>query len=152
MTDEPTGVPGDPTGSDASEQEMREAIEEQLRQLRVEDVIIQSVATFMSLAGRRMGLAPGSEDERDLNQARLAIEGARALAGLVPEPDATPVREALSQLQMAFVQQAKAETGEAPPPGAPQEAAEGATETPSEADEEAARAEARSRIWTPPGT
>ncbi|MEA2348218.1 MAG: hypothetical protein QOG62_2005 [Thermoleophilaceae bacterium] len=149
MTDEPMGVPGDPTGSEASEEEMREAIEEQLRRLRVEDVIIQSVATFMSLAGRRLGLAPGSEGERDLNQARLAIEGARALAVLVPEPDAAAVKDALSQLQMAFVKLAKgdspaAEPGEAPPPEAAPE--------PAEADDEAARADARSRIWTPPGT
>jgi hypothetical protein len=149
VTDEPEGIAGDPTGQEASEEEVRAAIEEQLRKLRVEDVVLQSVATFMSLAGRRLGLAPGAEGERDLNQARLAIEGARALAGLIPEPDATPIREALSQIQMAFVREA----GHAAPApeGAPTGDPPAAREDQQGAQDEAERAKARSKIWTPPG-
>ena len=44
---------------------------------------------------------------RDLEQARLAIEGVRALLPLLEEQDAEqmrPVRDALSQLQMAYAQ------------------------------------------------
>jgi hypothetical protein len=158
MSDEPSGIPDDPTAGEASEEEIRAAIEEQLRKLRVEDVILQSVATLMSLAGRRLGLAPGAEDERDLGQARLAIEGARALAGLVPEPDAAPIREALSQIQLAFAREAKG--AEAP---ASEEAGTAAEQSPSSSDtgqpgspgsaeEDAERAKARSKIWTPPGS
>ncbi len=155
MTDEPQGIPGDPIAGQASEEEIRAAIEEQLKQLRVEDVILQSVATLMSLAGRRLGLAPGAEGERDLDQARLAIEGARAMAVLIPEPDATPIREALSQIQLAFAREAG--------PGAGAEPAKAADSGPSQASDtpapeqgrpadEAERAKARSKIWTPPGT
>ena len=58
-------------------------------------------------AGAGPGLAPGTEDERDLEQLRLAIEGVRALLPLV-EPvlgaEAAQIRDALSQLQMAYAQ------------------------------------------------
>ena len=66
-----------------SEQELRAAyeaqLEEQMKHLRVEDVLVQTVITLINLGGRRAGLAPGTEDERDPEQLRLAVEGARAL-------------------------------------------------------------------------
>ena len=138
-----------------SEAEMRAALEEQMRRITVQDVLIQTVVTLINLGGRRLGLAgpPEEAGERDLQQARLAIEGARALVPLLPQEDLGPVRDALSQLQMAYVQLAQAaegpETagnegepeGEAPAPGASQ----------PPAAEDAERAKARSKIWTPPG-
>jgi hypothetical protein len=165
-----SGVPGDPTGSDPSEEELRAAIEEQLRKLRVEDVVLQSLATLMSLAGRRLGLAPGSEDERDLGQARLAIDAARALSGLVADADAAAIREALSQLQLAYARVAGEPDGAKKAEGAPegdegaagegtgtaeqgQTAAEPKRDDPGPgASSEAERARARAKIWTPPGT
>jgi hypothetical protein len=94
-----------------SDEELRAAyerqLEEQLRTLRVEDVIVQTIVTLVNLGGRRAGLAPGTEDERDPEQLRLSIEGARALLGLIePElgPNATAIKEALSQLQLAYAQ------------------------------------------------
>jgi hypothetical protein len=94
-----------------SEEEMRAAyeqqLEEQLRTLRVEDVIVQTIVTLVNLGGRRAGLAPGTEEERDPQQLRLAIEGARALLGLIESelgPDGAAIRDALSQLQLAYAQ------------------------------------------------
>ena len=94
-----------------SEEEMRAAyeqqLEEQLRSLRVEDVVVQTIVTLVNLGGRRAGLAPGTEDERDPQQLRLAIEGARALLGLIESdlgPDGAAIRDALSQLQLAYAQ------------------------------------------------
>jgi hypothetical protein len=93
-----------------TEEEMRayeQQLEQQLRTLRVEDVLVQTIVTLVNLGGRRAGLAPGTEDERDPEQLRLAIEGARALLGLIEGelgPDANAIREALSQLQMAYAQ------------------------------------------------
>jgi hypothetical protein len=94
-----------------SEEELRAAyeqqLEEQLRTLRVEDVVVQTIVTLVNLGGRRAGLAPGTEEERDPEQLRLAIEGARALLGLI-EPqlgeDGKAIRDALSQLQLAYTQ------------------------------------------------
>ena len=94
--------PGQP-----SEEELRAAYEAEIKKLRVEDVVIQTVVSLVNLGGRKAGLAPGTEDERDLEQLRLAIEASRALLPLVEEelgPDANQVRNALSQLQIAFAQ------------------------------------------------
>ena len=134
-----------------TEEELRAALEEQMRHIRVEDVILQTVATLVNLAARRLGLAtaPGEDptEERDIEQARLAIEAVRALVPLSPEEQMAPVRQALTQLQMAFARetQAAAEPGVPPTPGpAPPE-----PQGPSEEEQE--RAKARSKIWTPPG-
>ena len=134
-----------------TEEEMRAALEEQMRQIRVEDVILQTVATLVNLAGRRLGLA-GAPEERDLAQAKLAIDGARALQPMCPEDQMDPIRQALSQLQMAYAREAKA--GGAPPPepspGGP-EAGPRTAESGPAPNEEDERAKARSKIWTPPG-
>jgi len=83
--------------------------EQELKRVRVEDVVVQTIVSLINLAGRKAGLAPGTEDERDLAQVKLAIESVRALLPQVEEmlgPDAPKIREALSQLQMAYAQQA----------------------------------------------
>lgn len=154
MADErprPEGQAEEPpsAGAPPTEEELRAAMEEQLRRVRVEDVLLQSVATLVSLAGRRLGLAPGTESERDLVQARLAIEGTRALIGLLPESDAAAVREPLSQLQIAYAREARAAGAEQATAGG-----EDSTEAAGEAEgvvDEAERARARAKIWTPPG-
>jgi hypothetical protein len=152
-----------------SEEEMRAALEEQMRRITVQDVLVQTVVTLINLGGRRLGLAgpPEQAGEKDLEQARLAIEGARALVPLLPqEADLGPVRDALSQLQLAYAQLARGggasgqqakegEPGAEPSkPGAEpsQSASEPAREAASTAADEAERAKARSKIWTPPGS
>jgi hypothetical protein len=148
-----------------SEEEMRAALEEQMRRITVQDVLIQTVVTLINLGGRRLGLAgpPEQAGEPDIEQARLAIEGARALVPLLPQDaDLGPVRDALSQLQMAYAQLAQSggagggseqQAGEGEPGAEPPEpAAEAAQEPGSSAADEAERAKARSKIWTPPGS
>jgi hypothetical protein len=129
-----------------SEEELRAALEEQMRHVRVEDVLVQTAVTLINLGARRLGLT-GGEDDVDPDQARLAIEGARALMPLLPDAkELGPVRDALSQLQMAFVKAAG--------PGPQGQGEEGPAQTaPSEPDREAdERAKARAKLWTPPGT
>ena len=130
-----------------SEEELRAALEEQMRRITVPDVLIQTVVTLINLGGRRLGLAgpPEQAGDKDVEQARLAIEGARALLPLLPqEEDLGPVRDALSRLQMAYVREAE---------GAPAQAApEPSGEPKPDAAEDAERAKARSKIWTPPGS
>jgi hypothetical protein len=135
-----------------SEEELRAALEEQMRRITVQDVLIQTTVTLINLGGRRLGLAgpPEQAGEKDLEQARLAIEGARALVPLLPqEAELGPVRDALSQLQMAYVQESQGAGDSAQ--GAEEQAP--APETPPKPDaDEAERAKARSKIWTPPGS
>jgi hypothetical protein len=120
-----------------TEDELRET----LKKIRVEDVILQTAATLIDLAARRMGLAE-EDGPKQLDQAKLAIDGIRALQPLMTEEQQAAVREPLSQLQMAYAREAKgASPGQEQPPA----------EKPK-GDDEAARAQARSKIWTPPGT
>jgi hypothetical protein len=137
-----------------SEEELRAALEEQMRRITVQDVLIQTVVTLINLGGRRLGLAgpPEQAGEKDLEQARLAIEGARSLVPLLPqEAELGPVRDALSQLQMAYVKEA--EDGGQRPEGSGQRA-EAEPQAPKQepSAEDVERAKARSKIWTPPGT
>src|SRR3954453_21828048 len=102
-----------------SEEELRAHFEEQLKHLRVQDVLLESVVSMVNLAARRAGLASGTDDEQDLDQVRVAIEALRALIPLleVVAPQQAPaLRDALSQLQMAYVRAG----GEAPAEGGPQ--------------------------------
>ena len=138
--------------SEPNEEQIR-AFEEQLKQLRVEDVLVQTLVTFVNLGARRLGLT-GEPESRDLDQAKLAIEGARALMPLVPGDELGPIRDALSQLQMAFARETQGvpeppADAPAPPPSEPAPAEQ---QPGPSADDEAERAKARSKIWTPPGT
>jgi hypothetical protein len=131
-----------------TEQELRAAYEAELKRLKVEDVLVQTVVSLLNLGGRKAGLAPGTEDERDPEQLRLAIEGARALLPLV-EPvlgsDAGQVRDILSQLQIAYAGQSGAT-----PPQEPQATEPPAQEgpVPPKADEPGP-AQKSGRLWVP---
>jgi len=57
-----------------NEDELREA----LKKIRVEDVLLQTVATLIDVAARRMGLAE-EDGPKQLDQAKLAIDAIRAL-------------------------------------------------------------------------
>jgi hypothetical protein len=145
-------------GQEPTEEELRAALEEQMRNIRVEDVILQTTATLINLAGRRLGLAsePGQDPsgEVDLQQAKLAIEGARGLAPLCPEEQSEPIKQALSQLQMAYARLAQAPGGAGPegaPGGPPPAPAPADPEAEAKAREDEERAKARSKLWTPGG-
>ena len=147
---------------DPTEEELRAAFEEQLRQVSVEDVILQTVATLVNLAARRLGLIPEEGEDpaevRDLAQAQLAIEGARALQPLCPDDHQDSIRQALSQLQLAYAGIVHEGGGPPPPPSGEKAPAEKApppadpAPSAAPAGDEAERAKARSKIWTPPGS
>ncbi|CAA9482928.1 MAG: hypothetical protein AVDCRST_MAG67-1066 [uncultured Solirubrobacteraceae bacterium] len=101
-----------------TEEELRAAYEAELARIRVEDILIQTVVSLLNLAARKAGLT-GGEEEPDFEQVRQAIDGTQALLPLVEPmlgPDAKQVRDALSQLQMAYARSgAKPPAGAAPP-------------------------------------
>jgi hypothetical protein len=104
--------PGEPGGGEGApnEEELRRRLEDELRKLRVQDVLLQSVVSLINLTSRRIA----KEDERDLEQARIGIEAVRALVDLLDPEPASQVRNALSELQMLYAKQ----SGE-PPGGEP---------------------------------
>ena len=74
--------------------------------MRVEQVVTEATVSILNVAVLRAGLVPGTEGERDLGQTRMGIEAVRALLPLVEQAlgaeQARPIRDALSQLQMAY--------------------------------------------------
>jgi hypothetical protein len=124
-----------------SEEEIR-AIEAEMEKLTVDDVLLQTVVTLINLGARKAGLAapPGEQEaKRDLEQTRQAIEGARALLPLLESRHAqeiAPLKDALSRLQMAFVQL----SGGQPPAPA---------DEPKPGEEGAGPAQSSGRLWVP---
>jgi hypothetical protein len=115
-------------GQQPTEEELRAAYEEEMKKIRVEQVLLEHVVTLINLGMRRTGLAPGTESERDPTQVRLAIESVRAQLPLIEQvaPEhGKPIRDALSQLQLAFVRIG----GQADAPSA--QASEAASSTPA---------------------
>ncbi len=103
-----------------SDEEMR-AIEAEMDKLGVDDVLLQTLVTLINLGARKAGLAvPPGEDApgRDLEQTKQAIDGARALLPLLEPKHAqelAPVKDALSRLQMAWIQLSGVKPGPAEP-------------------------------------
>jgi len=137
-----------------SEEELRAAYEAELKQLRVEHVLLDNVVALANLGMRRTGLAPGTEGERDPAQVRLAIEAIRAMLPLVEQaaPDqVAAIRDAVSQLQLAYVRIG----GQAPSPGGPESgAAESAGDAPAAQEPppkpgEPGPAQRSGRLWIP---
>jgi hypothetical protein len=100
-----------------SEEELRAQIEEQLKQVRVQDLLIESAASIVNLTVRRIA----KEDERDLEQAQVGIEAVRALSDLIEGDVQAQIRSALSEVQILYAKAAKGEPlggeeGEAPQP------------------------------------
>jgi hypothetical protein len=128
-----------------SEEEIR-ALEAEMERLTVDDVLVQTVVTLLNLGARKAGLVEGSQ--ADLPQVKQAIEGARALLPLVEEQHGeqlAPVRDALSRLQMAYVQKAGGETPEAPASGEPQPPPAAGPQQP----EGPGPAQSSGRLWIP---
>ncbi|HVE67915.1 MAG TPA: hypothetical protein VNB64_04975 [Solirubrobacteraceae bacterium] len=109
----------------SEEEQLRAQLEEEMKRITVDDLLVQSVVSLVNLAGRKAGLAPGTEDERNLPQVKTAIDAVSALLPLLERENAEavrPIRDALAQLQMAYARESQGETGEAPPtePAPPQ--------------------------------
>jgi hypothetical protein len=118
-----TQEPGPGEGQEPpTEEEMQRALEEQLRRVRVQDLLLESVASILNLSARRIA----KQDEQDLEQGRVGIEAVRAVVGLL-EPEAQEqVRQALSQVQMLYARESgggeaggEPEEGGPPPPEQP---------------------------------
>lgn len=111
-----------------SEEQLRAAYEAELSRLTSTDMMAQAVVSLLNIGARR--LAPLGDDrdparpaERDLEQARDAIDAVRALLEILERRiprELKPLRDALSRLQMAYAQEvgAAAPSAGAGAPGA----------------------------------
>jgi len=134
---QPPPTAGDDPGQEPltpEQEQMLRQMEEEMRRVRVEDLVAQSVVSILNLSYRRIA----KDDERDLEQARVGIEAVRAMTEVLEEEAQTEIRKALTQVQMAYAQ-AATEAGDDGVPGAESPAAPppaGGTEPPP-------------RLWTP---
>ena len=155
-----TPPPGEP-----SEAELRAAYEAELSRISSADMMLQATVSLLNIGRLRLGAGGGQagEDESggagavDLEQVRDAIDGARALLGVLDRrfaKELAPLRDALSQLQLAYAREAGAAAGAQ---GAASEAGEQGPGEGASAGEGGEKpepqgpgpAEASGRLWVP---
>jgi hypothetical protein len=154
-----------------SEEQMRAAYEAELSRIASVDLVLQAAASLLNIGAHRLGLTgaapptapPAAED---LEQARDAVDAVRGLLPVIERSapaELRPLRDALSQLQMAYSRLAQsapapaapAEEPEAPasaPPPAPAGEPTAGEAPPSAAAEGKAGpgpAESSGRLWVP---
>jgi hypothetical protein len=164
-----------------SEEELRAAYEAEMSRISSAELILQATVSLLNIGGYRMGLAssataatgaggassadPGSRPSstgqraRELEQVRDAIDGARALLPLLERGrsagELRPLRDALSQLQLAYAREAPAATPAGGAPSAdtrpaPASQAPGGEREPGERKPgERGPAEASGKLWVP---
>jgi hypothetical protein len=93
----------------ADDEQLLRQLEEELKQLRVSDLLLQTAYTLLSLGYRRL-----SEEDTDFDQARLGIEALRALVpvleGSVGDDVLRDLKQATSNLQLAYADAVKGKT------------------------------------------
>jgi len=98
--------------SEGEEQVARELAEE-LRKLKVEDVVVSVLIQVSAIGYRRLGLTDETKDDRDLPQAKLAIDTMKALmpvlGEVMPSELMRDFEQSVANLQLAY---AKAATGD----------------------------------------
>src|SRR5437660_12212649 len=94
------------TDQPQSDEELLKQVEDELRKLKVSDLLVQMLYTASSLGYRKL-----SAEDRDLDQAKLAIESLRALLpvleGAVADDVMRDFRQVTSNLQLAYADAAR---------------------------------------------
>ncbi len=147
MSETTTDRPAQP-----SEEELRAAYEAELSRITSADLMLQTAASLLNLGARRLGLTGAAEAERDIEQVRDAVDAVRGLMPVlerrVDQPaELRALRDALSQLQMAYAREV-ARGGNEQTPAPPAGQAPAASEAPP-AKEGPGPAEASGRLWVP---
>lgn len=92
-----------------SDEEVARQLEEELKRIKVSDLLVQTLYTVSSLGYRKL-----SEEDLDLEQARLAIEALKALTPVLeetlPEEMLRDLNQVTANMQLAYAK-AFAESG-----------------------------------------
>jgi hypothetical protein len=98
------------TSEHESEEQVARELADELRRLRIEDALIQTLITISSIGYRRLGLTEDTRDDRDLQQAKLAIDAMAALTpvleSVVPEELIRDFNQSVASMQLAYAQAA----------------------------------------------
>jgi hypothetical protein len=153
---QPVGVGDGDAQAQPSEEQLRAAYEAEMSRITSADMILQAAVSLLNIGGYRLGLPAGGDqpagEVRDLEQVRDAIDGVRGLLPILERRlpnELRPLRDALSQLQMAYAREAGTNTPAGPagaqaPPASKQD-------TPALASESGrpGPAESSGRLWVP---
>jgi hypothetical protein len=127
-----------------SEEEVARRLAEEFRNLKVEDVLVSVLIQISSIGYRRLGLTEETKEDRDLPQAKLAIDTMKALTPVlgqvVPAELVRDFEQSVANLQLAYATAASDMSG-GQTPGHGQKGGEAgsdaASEPPAEAGDEA---------------
>ena len=93
-----------------TDEELVQQLEEELKKLKVSDLLVQTLYTVSSVGYRKL-----SAEDRDLAQAQLAIEALRALLplleGAVGDEVVRDFKQVTSNLQLAYADASKEQAG-----------------------------------------
>lgn len=129
----------DPNGPPPLTDEERAMLEAQMKEIRVEDLLTQTVASVLNLSARRIV----KEDEVDLDQARIGIEAVRAIVALLPAEVGQAIADPLSQVQLLYAQK-QSESG-----GSEADTGETGATGPSDPGQGPGPADQGPKLWTP---
>jgi len=144
-----------------SEEELRAAYEAEMSRISSADMILQAAVSLLNIGGYRLGSSVAGGERpaggaRDLEQVRDAIDGARALLPILERTrpnESRPLRDALSQLQLAYAREVRTSTTPADQAGAQGAQAPAAAKPDAPAVEEKPSgpgpAESSGRLWVP---
>lgn len=170
-----TGAQPSERAGEPSEEQLRAAYEAELNRITSVDMVLQAAASLLNIGAHRLGLTgAGADGPRDLGQVCDAIDAVRGLLPVIERSapaELRPLRDALSQLQMAYSREVQvasatqvpasepAAGGEQPAApatqqGAPTSAPASAPEEPAQPDGSGAKpapgpAESSGRLWVP---
>ena len=93
-----------------NEEQLARELAEELRKLKVEDVLVSVLVQIYSIGYRRLGLTEETKEDRDLGQAKLAIDTMKALTPVlgqvVPEELIRDFDSSVANLQLAYAKAA----------------------------------------------
>jgi hypothetical protein len=97
--------------SESADEKLIQQLEEELKKVKVSDLLVQTLYTVSSLGYSRLGT-----DNRDLEQAKLAIEAMRALIPVlgdaVPEEVVRDFNQVTANMQLAYAKAVSEPTAE----------------------------------------
>lgn len=107
-----------------TEEELVERLQEEMRRITVPDYLAHTLVSLSSMAFQRLGLTADTAADRDLDQARMAIDAFEVLSGVLGPglgaQEASLYRSTLHQMRVAFVRAlGDADAEEPGAPGAP---------------------------------
>jgi len=96
-----------------SEEEVARQLAEELRNLKVEDVLISVLIQVSAIGYRRLGLTEETKDDRDLPQAKLAIDTMKALMPVLSDVVSADLirdfEQSVANLQLAYAKAASSD-------------------------------------------